>query len=205
MARSAARIAAARSGPPGPEHEPGRFASTGRKWGSSVTRQANSPVRFIALLMFVVLLGPALAAAAACGGDGGDSATPSPKAQASPTQGAAGTITVSLSSPIVGQKGTMLLIFATAQSGGPQLARVCVPITSDSFSPAEIAMSDMPGGQDPCGGSTPTTVFPPATYSLSAGIYAPPAQSPDKSLTRSVPVSGSAPARVELDGASLSK
>lgn len=131
-----------------------------------MTRHPKSPARFVSGPLFAAILVLALAAAAACGGDGGKAA-PSPKASVSPAQGAQGTpgaITISFVSPIVGQNDKMLLISANAENGGPQIARACVPITSDNFAVPETAMTDMPAGQNPCGGSTPRTVFQKGTY-----------------------------------------
>ena len=146
-----------------------------------------------------------LAISAACGGD--SKSTPSPVPAVSPTAASAGTpgtIALSVSGPIVGQKGKMLLVSASAAGGGPQLARACLPITSDSFSVPETAMTDAPAGNDPCSGSTPKTVFPKGSYQVSAGIYAPPAQQPEKTANQTVQVADAA-ATVKLDGASLSK
>lgn len=145
-----------------------------------------------------------LALSAACGGDD-EKSTPTPAA--SPTAASAGTpgtITLSVSGTIVGQKGKMLLVAANAAGGGPQLARACLPITSDSFTVPETAMTDAPAGNDPCSGSTPKTVFPKGSYQVSAGIYAPPAQQPDKSANATVQVADAA-AKAQFDGAALSK
>lgn len=146
-----------------------------------------------------------LAISAACGGDDAKStATTAPAA--SPTTSAAtpGTITLSVSGQIAGQKGKMLLVSANAAGGGPQLARVCLPITSDSFAVPETAMTDAPAGNDPCSGSTPKTVFPKGSYQVSAGIYAPPAQQPDKTANATVQVADVG-AKAQFDGAALSK
>ena len=148
----------------------------------------------------------ALGLLAACGGDD-KKPTPSAAAVPSPTTASAGTpgtITISVSGPIVGQKGRMLLVFANAAGGGPQLARVCLPITSDNFTVPETVMTDAPAGNDPCGGSTPKTVFPKGSYQVSAGIYAPPAQQPDKTANATVQVADAA-ARAPFDAAALSK
>ena len=151
----------------------------------------------LASLPLVLLI---LAAMAACGGDeGGGSRTPEATAR-----GAPGTITVKSSSPIVGQKDKVLLAFAAPQGGGPT-ARACVPITSDRFSVPATVMTDMPADQNPCGGSTPATVFPKGTYTVTAGIYAPPASTPEKETKLTVQVSGDAPVEVQIDGAALSQ
>ncbi len=147
-----------------------------------------------------------LAISAACGG-GDSKSTPSPAPAVSPTAASAGTpgtIALSVSGSIVGQKGKMLLVSASAAGGGPQLARACLPITSDSFSVPETAMTDVPAGNDPCSGSTPKTVFPKGSYQVSAGIYAPPAQQPEKTANSTVQVADAA-ASAKFDGAALSK
>ena len=153
----------------------------------------------------VAVIALTLAISAACGGD--SKSTPSPAPAASPTTASAGTpgtITLNVSGPIIGQKGKMLLVFASAAGGGPQLARACLPITSDSFAVPETAMTDAPAGNDPCSGSTPKAVFPKGSYQVTAGIYAPPAQQPDKTANSTVQVADAA-ASAKFDGAALSK
>jgi hypothetical protein len=170
----------------------------------------------------LTLLGSTLAAAAACGG-GSDTAAPSPKAGATTTQAAPATITAAgsplpqgvsqraggkpgtlwiTSRPIVGQNGKILLVFVTPDGGGQQLARACVRVTSDSFSVPATAMTDVPSGNDPCGGSTPQTVLPKGRYELRAGIYAPPATQPEKESNRTLEIGGDVALEVELGGLS---
>jgi hypothetical protein len=153
-------------------------------------------------LLVVAIFGLAMATAAACG-NGGDEASPSPEAAASPTLGPPGSIIVS-SSPISGQNGKMLLVLAGAENDGP-VARICIPIGADSLSLPPTAMTDMPSGQDPCSGSTALTTFSSGTYTVTAGIYAPPASEPEKESTQTVEVSGDASAEVTIDGAALSQ
>ncbi len=161
----------------------------------------RAPTRSPRLPLFAIV--PAIAGltvllAAACGDDGESSPTDRPSAAAS----GPGTITVT-SSAIEGQDGRVLLIFAAPEAGGAQMARACIPITSDSFAASGTVLTDTPPGDDPCGGATPETSFPEGTYTLTAGIYAPPAQSPEAETTQTVQVSGDV--AVEIDGASLSR
>jgi hypothetical protein len=139
---------------------------------------------------------------AACGGDkSSDSASETPASPAA--QGLAGTITVT-SSPITGQSGKILLILATAASGGP-VARACVSIDSDRFSVPSTVMTDQPADDNPCGSPTAETIFSPGAYTVSAGIYQPPAQQPEKESTQTAQVTAGAPLQIALDGAALSR
>jgi len=63
----------------------------------------------------------------------------------------------------------------------------------------------MPASQNPCGDPTAQTVFPNGTYTVTAGIYVPPASAPEKEVKQTVQVSGDTPVGVEIDGAALSK
>jgi hypothetical protein len=168
-------------------------------------RQMNAPLRSVltrtlALALVALLF---LVAAAACGGDddddGGDEGGATSAAATTPASGP-GTITLS-STAISGQDGKVLLVFAT--SGQDRLARACVPITSDSFEVTGVVMSDVPEGNDPCGGETPETTFEEGDYSLSAGVYVGGQQTPDAETTLSVSVAGDVTA--EIDGAELSQ
>ena len=190
-----------------------------------MTPQTRSRVPFFRAWLVLAMLGSALAATAACGGGGG-TAAPSPTTGATTTQGAPGTITAGsagspfpqvgvsqradgapgtlwiTSGPIVGQNGKILLVFVTPDGGGRQMARACVRVTSDSFSVPATAMTDMPAGDDPCGGSTPQTVLTKGRYALRAGIYAPPATQPEKESNRTLEISGDVALDVELGGLS---
>jgi hypothetical protein len=106
------------------------------------------------------------------------------------------------SSAIRGQNGRVLLVFATQEGRGP-LARACIRITSDSFSVSGGAMTDVPAGNDPCGDSSQTTTFPEGKYTITAGVYAPPGQTPEKQVTLTVEVKGNI--QVTLDGNALSR
>ena len=140
-----------------------------------------------------------LAALAACGGDDDGGATPA----GSPTPSAA-TITIT-SGEIAGQSGKMLLVLAMPQGGGSPMARACIPITSGSFTPPATVLTDVLSADNPCEGSTSQTVFTPGSYTVTAGIYQPPAQEPEKDFTVTVAVTGDEPVEVEIDAASLSQ
>jgi hypothetical protein len=155
----------------------------------------------IALLIGVVALAAAGLVASACGGDdddGGTSAT-SPAVTATPGSGP-GTITLT-SSAITGQSGKILLIYTT--SGSDRLARACVSITSDNFTVPATVMTDVPSGNDPCGGDTSDTSFDEGAYSITAGVYVGGQQTAEKEATLSVDVAGDVIA--ELNGAELSQ
>jgi len=152
----------------------------------------------------VSLLMGVLAFAAACGGDD-DGTTPegtSPAAQTSAAAQGPGTITLT-STAIEGQSGKILLVFATAEGGQERLARLCRSIDSDSFELSGGTLTDVPSGDDPCGGDTPATTFDEGTYQVTAGVYVGGQQEPEKQATVTVTVAGDVTA--ELDGGSLSR
>jgi len=155
--------------------------------------------RRLAALLCVMSAGAILIS---CGGGSKTEPTPS---QAGSTQVPAGsgpgTITIS-STTIQGQSGRIMLVFVS-QEGQGQLARACIQLNSDSFMVPDTAMSDVPAGSDPCGGSTSVTTLPEGQYVLDVGIYAPPAQTPEKQLTQTVEVKGDV--KVILDGKALSR
>lgn len=151
-------------------------------------------------LPFLALLA-LLALASACGGDdddGGAEAT-SPAATATPGSGP-GTITLT-STAISGQADKILLVFAI--SGSDRLGRACIPITSDDFTVSGVVMTDVPAGNDPCGGDTPETTFDEGTYQITAGVYVGGQQTAEAETTLTVDVAGNVTA--ELDGAALSQ
>ena len=137
----------------------------------------------------------------ACGGKtSNDAAAPTATVAEGPASGP-GSVGLT-SSPIRGQSGRLLLVYAT-QEGRGQLARACIRITSDSFSVSPTAMTDIPPGNDPCGGSTQMSTLPEGRYTITAGVYAPPAQTPEKQVTLTVEVKGNI--QVVLDGNALSR
>jgi len=155
------------------------------------------------LKLGTVLLGATLAVSAACGGDdraGSTSPTPTPVATQAATPG---TITFSAGT-ITGQTGKVLLVFASPSGGGP-VARACVPIGSERFTAPATVLTDMAASGDPCGPATPATVFATGSYTVTAGVYAPPASKPEKESTQTVQVRADAPATVQVDGAALSR
>ena len=109
-----------------------------------------------------------------------------------------GKITVS-SSAITGQNGKALVMGVNMQGVPP--AGACVFLDSDSYSLAPTVLIDTPGQGGPCGGSTPETVFPAGTYTVSAGIYMPGSQTPERQVQAEVVVDGDK--TVKLDGAAL--
>jgi hypothetical protein len=153
------------------------------------------------LVLSFALVGLALVALAACGGNGGGGKT-TPQPSATVAQTGPGTITLS-SSAITGQSGKMLLVFAMPQGGTGPMARACVPITSDPFAVPSTVMIDVGAGQDPCSGSTPETKFPEGSYSVTAGVYVPGTQTAAVQTTQTVRVSGDV--TVKVDGAALSQ
>ena len=162
-------------------------------------KQARTHSSRLPLLVAILAsAGLALWLGAACGGDDGSSPTASPSAAPS----GPGIISVT-SSSIEGQDGRVLLISAAPKGGGAQMAGACISVTSDSFAAPSTVLTDPPPGNNPCGATTPTTTFPEGTYTLTAGIYAPPAQVPEAETTQTVQVSGDV--TVEIEGAALSR
>ena len=165
-------------------------------------RTSRRPHRVLVLLL-LALTGLAALALAACGGDDDEGGATTPAG--SPTSSAlAGTITIT-SGEITGQSGKALLVLAMPESGGSPIARACFSITSDSFTPPATVLTDVPSGDDPCAGSTSQTVFTPGSYMVTAGIYQPPAQEPEKDFTVTVAVTSDEPVEVEIDAAELSE
>ncbi len=152
--------------------------------------------------VFIVVIAVLALAAVACGGadagedadadTGADAATDagvtSPTPVITPGQGP-GVITIS-STPISGQSGKILLVFALPAGGGGQLARLCVPITSDDFTLSGAVMTDIPAGDNPCAGETPETTFEEGAYELVAGIYVGGQRTPDAETTLTGQVAG---------------
>ncbi len=140
----------------------------------------------------------------ACGGDDGSSSTATPGATSAAPKSGPGTITVTSSSPISGQNSKILLVSAAPQSGGPPTAEACIQIKSDRFTvPATVMTDKKAADAAPCSGSAPKTTFSEGTYTVSAGIYAPPAQTPDKEVKLTVQVKGDV--TIQVDGAALSR
>ena len=158
-----------------------------------------------AIITASVLLTAAAFIAMACGdnGDDGGKTTPQPTAEGTATVAPSGPGAITLTSTeITGQSGKVLLVFAS-EAGGQMLARICAPITSDSFTLDSTVMTDIAAGDDPCAPATAETEFPEGTYTLTAGIYSPGSQTAEAESTQTVSVSGSVTA--EIDGAALSQ
>jgi len=148
----------------------------------------------VALLALALLM---LATAVACGGGSGDTAKTPTAAATGP-----GTITVT-STAITGRSSQMVLVYAEREGQPGNVAVACIRIDSNSFSASGTAMTDIPAGNDPCSGSTQATRFAEGRYKVTAGVYTPPAQAPEKTVTQTVQVSGNV--KVVLDGPGLSK
>ena len=154
-------------------------------------------------LVGVGALGVALAATAGCSGD--DNTTPAGvTSTASATEEQPGTITVVAGSPIVGQQGKVLVVFAKSRDGANPIARACARITSDRFEFAAMVMTDIGTSQDSCG-STPPTRFAKGDYTLFPGIYDAPYSHPEKESSISVDMRAGAPVTVKVDGAPISR
>ena len=160
-----------------------------------------------ALVRVAVCLG-ALAlvafAAAGCGGDDNGKAASSPAASSPEAKGTPGAMTVESSSPIVGQKGKQLAIFATAKNGASPIARACIQISSDPFTVPSIPLTEIGTNQDACS-TTATAILPKGSYTIVAGIYVLPSSVLEKQVAQTVEVAGDATVKVKIDGAALSR
>jgi hypothetical protein len=136
-----------------------------------------------------------LAAAAllpACSGDDGGT-DPSPSGP--------GTITIT-SSAIANQPGKILVITAQPEGGGELAGRACIPITSSSFTVPATVMVEIASSGNPCDPAATTKVFAAGRYSITAAVFVGGSQTPEKTTTQTVEVSGNVTASV--DGAALS-
>jgi hypothetical protein len=104
------------------------------------------------------------------------------------------------STRITGQDGNILVMFVS--DGDELIARLCQPIESNNFVPADANFSDIPEGENPCGDPTPDTMFPPGDYDLTAGVFVPGEQTPVKSIETTFAASEFN--NVRADGAALS-
>lgn len=102
---------------------------------------------------------------------------------------------------ITGQEGKMLLIFAQPQGGG-DTAVVCVTIETAFFETPVLQMKEMPAGGNPCEGGTPDASIPAGNTVLTAGVYVPGSQTPDKQVTATVDVQSDR--TWQLDGVAVS-
>ncbi len=154
--------------------------------------------RLFAALASVVFAGVVLAGVAACGDDSGPATTAGPSAAQS------GPGTISLTSSTIGrQSGRVLVASVAPQGGGAALARACIGIQSDRFAAPVTVMTDISADGNPCGAATPATKLPGGTYTLTAGIYAPPAQKAEVEISQTVRVNGDT--AVQIDGAALTR
>lgn len=154
--------------------------------------------RLFLVLASLAFAGVVLAGVAACGGDSG------PAPAASPSAARSGPGTISLSAGVIArQSGRVLLVSVAPQGGGAALARACIGIQSDRFIAPVTVMTDISADGNPCGPATPATKLPEGTYTLTAGIYAPPAQKAEVETSQTVRVSGDT--AVQIDGTALSR
>ena len=102
---------------------------------------------------------------------------------------------------ITGQQGKALVVMVIGD-GGP-VASACVQIGAASTVVNPTLLTEVGGGGNPCSGSTTPKVFAAGTYTVTAGIFVPPANSPEKSVSQTVQVTGPGVA-VRLDGKALS-
>jgi hypothetical protein len=152
--------------------------------------------------LFLISVLVLLVAAAACGGDDDDDTGDDGGGEATSAAPAEGPGTVTLTSTAIqGQSGKLLLVLAA--EGGQQIARLCAPITSDDFTLPATVMTEVPEGNDPCGGDTAEATLEEGSYQLSAGVYVGGEQTPASSTTLNVDVAGDVSA--EIDGSALSQ
>jgi hypothetical protein len=177
--------------------------------GEPRRQKGNPPVNnerpLLPLVLRWITVGALLAVAAlgACGDDDGGSATATPGQTSAPSRSGPGSITIT-SGPIAGQANKVLLISAAPQTGGAPIAEACVQIKSDRFAvPATVMTDKKASDQAPCSGSAAKTTFPEGTYTVTAGVYAPPAQAPEKEVKLTVQVKGDA--TIQIDAAALSR
>ncbi len=119
---------------------------------------------------------------------------------ASPAADADGFSVSVTTSAITGQEGKTLLIFAQPEGGG-ETAVACVPIDSAFFEPPALQMQEMPQG-NPCAGGTSAASFAAGDTVLTAGVYVPGSQTPDRQVIATVEVQSDR--TWELDGVMLS-
>lgn len=169
-------------------------------------RWANPTARLAAGLACLLLGLAAVATLTACGDDdddGGSATSPATEGSSPAAKSGPGTITVTSASPITGQSRKVLLVYAAPQAGGAPLSEACIQLGSDRVTVPATMMTDKKGEGAPCTGSGGPTKFPEGTYTLIAGIYAPPSQTADKEVSMTVEVKGDI--TVQIDGSALSK
>lgn len=155
----------------------------------------------LSLLMAVAAL---LVVAVSCGGgsDNASSATVTSSLTATTAASGPGAITLT-STAIQGRSGKILLAYAAPAGGGGQLARLCAGIDSDNFTLSATSMTDVPSGDDPCGGGTSQTTFAQGTYEITASVFTGGQQTPEAQVKLNVEVKGNVTA--QINGASLSR
>jgi hypothetical protein len=101
-------------------------------------------------------------------------------------------------STISNQSGKILL------AGVGNTSRLCWQIPSNSAAMPATAMTNFPGGNNPCDPTvTPETIFDAGATTVTVGIYVGGQQTPEKSVTRNVVVAGDT--TDNIDGTLLSQ
>lgn len=116
---------------------------------------------------------------------------------AAPTDAASGQIWIRANG-IVGLQGKVLLAFVRAGDGGQIVGGICVGITSSPMSFVEAAK--VQAGQDPCTLGA-AGMYANGTYSITAGIYTPGSQTPERCASTTVTVNGSGDVTLPAFGA----
>lgn len=104
----------------------------------------------------------------------------------SPAAGAGGLVSVS-AWPITGQQGKYLVIHAHPQEGADKAA--CTLITEPIFEGPGLKLKELQG-DDPCAPGAPDALVPDGTLTVTAGIYRPGSQVPEKQVTATYEVNG---------------
>jgi hypothetical protein len=94
-------------------------------------------------------------------------------------------------------------VYAVPAEGGEQLARLCAGIDSDDFTLSATVMTDIPSGNDPCGGNTSQTTFAQGNYEITAAVFTGGQQTPEAQVKLNVDVKGNVTS--QIDGTALSK
>lgn len=89
-------------------------------------------------------------------------------------------------STITGQQGKILLVFAAPEGGGD--AKVaCAQIDANVFEPPLLVLKEMPP-DNPCDTGTADAFIVPGMLEITAGVYVPGQQAPEKEVTATVDV-----------------
>jgi hypothetical protein len=118
-----------------------------------------------------------------------------------PSGSGPGTITIT-SSAIANQSGKILVVTAQPEGGGELAGRACIPITSNAFTAPATVMVEMAQSGNPCDAAANPKTFASGRYTLTASVFVPGSQTPEKTSTTTVDVSGDVSASV--NGGALS-